>query len=84
MTFEVFEKAKARELRTQAKVCFDGAQEMAGGAWERRLAKLIEAQFYMAEIDRRHDNKWIWISFASELVIILLIVGEIAVGLSKH
>jgi len=50
---------------------------MAGGAWERRVAKLMEAQFYMSELDRRHDS---WISLRDlilEIVVIVLIGGEI-------
>jgi hypothetical protein len=47
MTFEEFAKADSDKLTEMAKACFDNSQEMAGGAWERRVAKLLEAQFYV-------------------------------------
>jgi hypothetical protein len=56
MTFEEFEKASLRQLRAETKSLFDAAQEMGGGSGERRSASLIEAQFYMQELDRRHDS----------------------------
>lgn len=61
---------------------------MAGGAWERRVAKLLESQFYMSEIDRRQaeierqeDRRITSRSHRMELIIIALIVGEIVIGI---
>ena len=79
MTFEEFEKAKPRELRAKAKSYFEAAQAP-GHTGERVTSFLLEAQFYMGEIDRRHDS---WISLRDlvlEIVVILLIGWEIFEG----
>jgi hypothetical protein len=51
MTFEEFEKANPNRLRTEAQVCFDtaNANPLWGGP-----PPLLQAQFYMMEIDRRN------------------------------
>jgi hypothetical protein len=50
---------------------------MAGGSWDRRAAKLLEAQFYMIELDRRHDARIARRDFRMELVVIGLIGLEL-------
>ena len=79
MTFEEFETAKIQDLKRHAKKCFDECQTtfMTG---DTRAAVLLEAQFYMSEIDRRHDS---WISLRDlllEIVVIALIGGEIGLA----
>jgi hypothetical protein len=56
---------------------------MAGGTWERRAAKLLEAQFYMSELDRREAEKErkesrriATLDFRMELAVIALIALE--------
>ena len=56
MTFEEFDKAGSHELRAEAKTCFENDLGMTG-SWDRRAARLIEAQFYMQELDRRDEDK---------------------------
>jgi hypothetical protein len=76
MTFEQMEKAKRPELRAEAKKCFEIAQDNAT-VNEYQAAKMLEAQFYMQELDRRHDS---WIErrdFWLELAVIMLILAEI-------
>ena len=78
MTFEQFENAKSKELRAESKACFDHAMDAGGGgAWELRAAKLLEAQFYMSELDRRHDGNIARRDFRMELVVIALIGLEL-------
>src|SRR5580704_17763457 len=74
MTFDQFEKATQKELRSQAKVCFDIAQ--GSQHWDRQAAKLLEAQFYMQELDRRHDSRITRRDFWLEIAVIGLIVAE--------
>jgi hypothetical protein len=88
MGLEEFEAANTQTLKAEAKACYDGAMEMAGGAWERRVAKLLEAQFYMSEIDRRQaemerqeDRRIASRSHRMELIIIGMIGLEIIIAL---
>jgi hypothetical protein len=81
MTFEEFETANSKQLRSEARICFQASMEMAGGAWERRTAKLLEAQFFMQELDRREDS---WIArrdFWLEVAVIILILVEILLSI---
>src|ERR1700692_2491643 len=81
MTFDEFEKASKRDLRARAKHCFEKAQE--GGEYfntDMQSTAFLEAQFYMSEMDRRHGG---WIATRDlilEIVVILLIGGEIWFG----
>jgi len=84
MTFEEFENATDEELKAEAKNCF----ETSGGTWDRMTKHLLEAQFYMQELDRRGDaveRKHIRgierRELILELIIIALILGEIVLGL---
>jgi hypothetical protein len=81
MTYQEFGNASRDDLVKEVDQCFLNAH-LAGGL--DKPAYLLQAQFFMQELDRRHDSKWIWVSFVCELVIIALIVGEIAVNLAKH
>ena len=78
MNFEEYEKATRSTLRAQAKRCFDIAN--ADPSWGGSPALLLQAQFYMQELDRRHDS---WISLRDlmlEILVILLISGEFWLG----
>jgi hypothetical protein len=79
MTYEQYEKAKKRELKAEAKKCFDIAQHPAT-LNEYQAAKLLEAQFYMQELDRRHDSWISWRDFVLEAIVIALIGCEIVLG----
>jgi|HubBroStandDraft_6_1064221.scaffolds.fasta_scaffold550502_2 hypothetical protein len=76
MTFEEFEKAAAPQLKAEANACFDGATT-GNGSWERRLAKLQEAQFYMSEMDRRESGRVADRDFLMEKWVIGLIALEL-------
>jgi hypothetical protein len=79
MTFEEFEKAGSKQLRAWAKGCFDRAKDNNTGEGT-RIPLLLEAQFYMAERDRRHDNFIAWRDLILEVIVIFLIGWEIVVG----
>jgi hypothetical protein len=81
MTFEEFEKAEPNELRRVAKACFDSLGSMGGGGWDRKAAKLLEAQFYMMELDRRESADIARRDFRMELIVIALIGLELIVGI---
>jgi hypothetical protein len=86
MTYQQFEKMTRAELIEKTNLAFERAKmaSQAASTWSHGPAgDLLEAQFYMNEIKQRHDNTWIWISFGSELTIIILILIEIAVSLRK-
>jgi hypothetical protein len=88
MTFEEFEKADARKLREMAKEVFDLSQHPYT-ANEAKPSRLLEAQFYLSEIDRRQaeaehqeSRGWASSSHKMELIIIVLIVFEIVLGVA--
>jgi hypothetical protein len=74
MTFEQFEKASRRRLRELGKDRFERAADEANPRF------LSEAQFYMAEIERRHGGRVATRDLILELIVILLIGGEIWLG----
>ncbi len=78
MTFEQFEKLGQHALRHEAKMAFDRAYEH--NAAELRLIALTEAQFYMQELDRRHDSSVSIRDLILELIVIALIGVEIWLG----
>ena len=82
MTFADFEKATPAVLREQARQCFDRANE-AQTATEFQVAKLIEAQFYMSEMDRRAGSRIGLRDLLLEIVVILLIGGEIGLAVKQ-
>src|SRR5437764_7667331 len=76
MHFEEFEKASMQELKREAKSCFGRYKDVNTGGLD-KPALLLEAQFYMNEMERRHDS---WIALRDlllEIVVILLIGWEI-------
>jgi hypothetical protein len=77
MTFEEFQKASAKRLSAEAKLCFDNSQEPEGGSWNQRAAKLLESQFYMQELDRRHGSSVSIRDLLLEIVVIVLIGAEL-------
>jgi mannose/cellobiose epimerase-like protein (N-acyl-D-glucosamine 2-epimerase family) len=85
--YEEFRKLTIDELIGRVNQRFDAAHKAASmqimGS-HGPAGHLLEAQFYMNEIDRRHENKWIWISFISELLIILLIIAEIGISITRR
>lgn len=78
MTFEEFEKEKAKGLKKAAKNCFEKASDadsaVATTTW------FLEAQFYMQELDRRNDSWIAWRDSILEVVVIALIGWEIYMG----
>src|SRR6266852_1820103 len=52
MTFEEYEKATPQKLREEAKSCFDTAVD--SPSWGGAPTLVLQAQFYMMEMDRRH------------------------------
>ena len=79
MTFEQFEKANRKTLREEAKQCFERAQD-GQSQTDFQVMKLLEAQLYMQELDRRHDSWIAWRDLILEVVVIALIGGEIWLG----
>ncbi len=82
MTFEQFEKARPEDLKAQAKECFDliNSPQIPN---EFQVAKLLEAQFYMQELDRRHGS---WVATRDlilEIVVIVLIGAEIVLAVKQ-
>jgi hypothetical protein len=81
MNFDQFEKASSRQLKAEAKWCFDlSKNEYSYPNPVDRMAVLLESQFYMQELDRRHDNWVAWRDLLLEVVVIVLIGGEIWLG----
>src|ERR1700687_6169780 len=78
MTFEEYEKASKRVLRAQAKESFDQANQNA--SWGGAPTLLLQAQFYMQELDRRHDSLISLRDLILEIIVISLIGGEIWLG----
>jgi hypothetical protein len=84
MKVEDFEKATEIDLRGQANECFNRLHD--SGSHE-TPALLIEARFYMDEIERRKQDKVAkrdfimgWLSIGLEIIVILLIVLELVEG----
>ncbi len=79
MTFEQFENANGAELRSEAKACFERARTF-GHSWMGTAGALLEAQFYMGEIDRRDGTRIARRDFRMELIVIALIGFELLSG----
>jgi hypothetical protein len=77
MTLEEFEKASDRELRAKANECFTQV-EVGGGLDKPHLYQ--KALFYMSEIERRKQGKANTVGFWLEILVIVLILGELIVG----
>jgi hypothetical protein len=78
MTFDEFERATNGVLRERAKGCFERA---AGEEQDLKARLLIEAQFYMQEMDRRHGSTTARRDFVLELIVIVLILGEFVLAI---
>jgi hypothetical protein len=77
MTFEEFEKATKAELRSRAKDCFDNSAVYQPSDPMLTVPLILNAQFYMQELDRRHGSRIAVRDLILEIVVILLIGGEI-------
>src|SRR6266404_5275618 len=80
MTFEEFESASAAELREHARGAFNKGNT-SDASWAGNTNLLLEAQFYISEIDRRHDAKIATRDFRMELIVIALILFEFIAAL---
>ena|SRR2546427_9734771 len=77
MTYEKFVKATKADLVNKANECF--ATAAAAGNLNKPAA-LLEAQFYVGEIDRRDQNRISRSDFWLEIIVISLIGLEIVFG----
>jgi hypothetical protein len=82
LNFEQFDSAKRSDLRNLAKECFDKSQAEPESS-EKKASLLLEAQFYMAEMDRRQGGRTAWRDLLLEIVVILLIGFEIVLALKQ-
>jgi hypothetical protein len=78
MTLEEFENATENQLRKRANDCFTKAEVSGGGDKPHLYA---EAQFYIGEMERRKQGKANTVSFWMEVGVIILILGEIIMGI---
>jgi hypothetical protein len=82
MTFEEFEKADKAKLMAEAKKSFDISQDpRSDNTWQ--VAKLIEAQIYMTEIDRKSSSRIALRDLILEVVVIILIGVEIVLAIKQ-
>jgi hypothetical protein len=88
MLFDEFEKATPEQLRHRAKECFNAAMRPQVFGDSSNVTSLLEAQFYMQELDRREaeeagkhtrwiENRDFWL----ETVVIILIGAEIILSI---
>jgi hypothetical protein len=77
---EEFKKLSDDELLQKADECFADIENAVYGM-EVHTAKLLRAQFYMNEVDRRDNTRIARRDFRLELIVILLIGAEIVLGL---
>lgn len=78
MRVEEFEKLTKKELRAKANACFVAVAALNAPA---ATALMTEARFYLDEINRRADSRVAIRDLILEIVVILLIGGEIALGI---
>jgi len=79
MNTEEFENAKEKDLRLKANECFG---KLADSGSQEKPALLIEAQFYMDEIERRKQGTIARRDLVLELVVIVLIGLELYFGIT--
>jgi hypothetical protein len=79
MKAEEFENATPRDLRRKANECFEMLEN--SGSHE-KPALLIEAQFYLDEIEHRKQDKVAFRDLILELVVIFLIALELYFGIT--
>jgi hypothetical protein len=77
MRVEEFEKLTKKQLRAKANECFTKAEPAAVLV---RTALVTEARFYLDELNRRADSRVAIRDLILEIVVILLIGGEIILG----
>lgn len=77
MTVEEFQSATASQLREKANDCFTKAAQTGSGDWP---GLYMEAQFYLAEIERRESAKVSKRDYKLEIWVIILIGVEIALS----
>lgn len=82
MTFVEFEQAAPTMLRDRARQCFDLASHPRT-LNEVQIAKLLEAQFYMQELDRRSGGRIALRDLVLEIVVIVLIGVEIILAVKQ-
>jgi len=82
MRFEEFETAKPAELKRLAKQCFEESQEEYVSN-EQKVSLLLEAQFYVAEADRRSGGRIALRDLILEIIVILLIGFEIILAIKQ-
>src|SRR5437763_10728736 len=78
MTVEEFQSATADQLREKANDCFARAARTGSGDW---AGLYMEAQFYLAEIERRESAKIAKRDYTLEVWVIVLIGVEIVLSL---
>ena len=76
-TFSEFEEATTSQLKAAAKTSFEMAKT---GPYERMSAGMLQAQFYISEIERRDSASIARRDFRMELIVIALIALELAVA----
>lgn len=82
MNFEEFEKAKAADLKRMAKERFEESQsESLLG--EQKVSLLLEAQFYVSELDRRISGRIAIRDLVLEIIVIVMIGLEILLAIKQ-
>lgn len=79
MNTEEFEKATKKDLRRKANECFDKLKDSGSNEWP---ALLMEARFYLDEIERREHDRVSTRDLMLELVVIVLIGLELYFGIT--
>lgn len=93
MTLDTYRTATSEELKEAAAKCFE---DLNTGSWDRKAARLLEAQFYLKELDQRElqvdrdqatvekvkQDKQYRTSHRLELVVIWLILLEVLIGIA--
>lgn len=81
MNFDQFEKATVEDLKAEAKRCFDESRTLTPADLEYKAPLMLEAQFYMQEMDRRDSSRIARRDWWLEVVVIVLIGIEIVLSL---
>ncbi|HUO36243.1 MAG TPA: hypothetical protein VMU43_14740 [Candidatus Acidoferrum sp.] len=80
MRVEEFERLSRKLVRFRANEAFDAAEKFG----IQNTSKLLEAQFYMRELEHRYDSRISIRDFILEIVVILLIGWEIGLGYQQE
>ena len=81
MNFAEFEKATDGDLKAEARRCFDQSRALTVADLAYKAPLMLEAQFYMQEMDRRDSSKDRRRDLWLEVVVIVLIGIEIVLSL---